>query len=785
MNGKSIIAALSVVLLICSPGVSAEPMADKVPAETLVYIGWAGRSLTFDGSMLGQLLAEPGVKDLFAAIKDAAGNAMAGDPDAKATFESLWAMGGMAWKHPAALALLDITVPQAPPGGPQAGSPEPQPVGVLLIDLQKDRDAFAAELQKLLALAAKKLELSQATVGDLSYHSFDTPAGPCAMGFVGNIFFVSVGKGTPMKVAAVVRGKAKALSSVAGFAAAMKDVAGENVQWAYYLDVPRLLDVMEQFIPTPPAEAGAAGGESQFDKIVEAMGVGGVTAVAGAGNIVERGIHEKCRIFSPAPHRGVLMLMAGKPLGADALAGVPADADFVGVMSLDPAQMLAEIKRVAAEIDPEAGKQVAGVLAAAVEAVGMDIEKDLLPYMGDQWTIISAPSLGGTLTGTVMTVQLKDAAKFSAALAKLEAQLEKMLAGPPAATMPTTTIGPGEVPEPSGLRGATTFPAFGGGRPRPALRKYKSGDVEVHYVSMSGGGPIPVAPAWAVHKGKLYLSAWPQVVAAAAGGTTEKPLASSETFAAFRKRLAPNVSGLSYTNTPRLVRGFYGVVLLGGTALTNLAGRVAPAFRPEILPPLPKVEKYVWPDIAAVSADDKGITIESYGSLPSLLSSTLQKMPIQGPALGVSILVPSLSRARGLAKRALSASYLNGIFKGIVIYGAEHDDRPPPDLATLVKDGYITAKMLYSPSSGRTPRLDAKGKPLGEIDYVYLGAQLGSDAPGDLILAYERPEINRGEGTNVLYVAGNVAWVTMAEFNRDLQRTREYIKKRKAGGEGL
>jgi len=51
-------------------------------------------------------------------------------------------------------------------------------------------------------------------------------------------------------------------------------------------------------------------------------------------------------------------------------------------------------------------------------------------------------------------------------------------------------------------------------------------------------------------------------------------------------------------------------------------------------------------------------------------------------ALLVSILVPALGRARELAKRALCGARLNGIGKGLVLYGTENDDQPPilPDI---------------------------------------------------------------------------------------------------------
>ncbi len=746
MNTKitKTIFALSIIAMLASISPAAVPMAKKVPENALVYVGWAGQSLTFKGSMFGQLLDEPGVKELFGTIKTAATNAtkMTNDQDAPAIFESLWAMGSIAWQKPAAVALLDIKIPRQ--GGknaaPAAGPKDPTPEGFILIDLQKDKAAFDVHFQKLLGLIGEKAKFSRVTIGNLSYHNTSTPVGPCSMGYVGNFFFLSIGDGVPTKIASVVNGKSRSLANSAKFAAAMKEVAGQNVQMAYYVDVPRLLTIAEKLTPVDSPD-----GKNKFREIVKAVGFDGVTAIAGASNIVDRGFYEKCRIFSPAPHRGLLMAAAGKPLGAGALAGIPADADLVVAMNINPSKVLAEIKQIASAIDPNARKELEEGLSEACEQLGLDVDKDLLAYMGDQWTLISAPSLGGTITGTVLTVQLKDAEKFSASLAKIEEQVGKMIAGNPNRRR--------------GLRGT--------------IRKYKSGEVEVHYVSMAGSrDPMPVAPAWAVHKGKLYLAAFPQVIAAAVGGTKEKPLTQSPAFAAFRKRVSPNASILTYTNTPSLVRQFYGVVLAGGTAGINALGQFAPALKPEMLPPLPKVEKYIWPDISAVSSDAKGITIESYGSMPGggLLSSNFSPLR-QG--LGTSIALPALWSAKRSARQALSGANLNGIGKGILIYQAENDDQLPPDLVKLIESGQ-PAQLLVSPSSGRKLRKDSKGKPMPPFDYVYLGDGL-TNAPGGLIMVYERPEFNGNRGTNVLYVDYHVAWRTMDQFKRDLAKTQKWI----------
>ena len=154
-------------------------------------------------------------------------------------------------------------------------------------------------------------------------------------------------------------------------------------------------------------------------------------------------------------------------------------------------------------------------------------------------------------------------------------------------------------------------------------------------------------------------------------------------------------------------------------------------------------------------------------------------------AMLIGILMPTLGRALDYARIAMCAANLNAIGKGLILYQTENDDQFPPDLVKLVESQVIPAEMLMSPSSGRKVRKDSKGKPIGPFDYVYLGAGLKTTDipnPENLILVYERPEINKFRGTNVLYADGHVAWVTMEKFRRDLAKTQEWIKNKDRGG---
>ena len=97
-------------------------------------------------------------------------------------------------------------------------------------------------------------------------------------------------------------------------------------------------------------------------------------------------------------------------------------------------------------------------------------------------------------------------------------------------------------------------------------------------------------------------------------------------------------------------------------------------------------------------------------------------------ALLVSILVPSLSRARELAKRALCGGNLNGLGKGLAMYGTENNDKPPilPDL------DQTTADYAEDLTMGTWCRVESGTDPAGNPQ-----VGLGNGAQNGLCLLFE------------------------------------------------
>ena len=130
--------------------------------------------------------------------------------------------------------------------------------------------------------------------------------------------------------------------------------------------------------------------------------------------------------------------------------------------------------------------------------------------------------------------------------------------------------------------------------------------------------------------------------------------------------------------------------------------------------------------------------------------------------LMISILLPSLNRAREVANRAKCASNMHQVGLAILLYQQDNRQQYPPDLTTLCQTEQLPLSTLVCPSSNDTPAASpAQLSSGGHLSYVYVPPGDTPSAANTPVL-YEKLTDHSNDGTNILFGDGHVSWFTAA-----------------------
>jgi prepilin-type processing-associated H-X9-DG protein len=132
----------------------------------------------------------------------------------------------------------------------------------------------------------------------------------------------------------------------------------------------------------------------------------------------------------------------------------------------------------------------------------------------------------------------------------------------------------------------------------------------------------------------------------------------------------------------------------------------------------------------------------------------------------ISILLPSLNRARETANRVKCGSNLRQIGQAMLLYANENRGAYPPRPEDLLLTQDIESIVFVCPSTNDTPAPGSSGPQQatkltagGHDSYVYLGKGLRNTAGFKTVLAYE-PMSNHKNGMNVLFGDGHVEFLS-------------------------
>ncbi|HZK81772.1 MAG TPA: DUF3352 domain-containing protein, partial [Humisphaera sp.] len=530
LKNPSFARLVALFVVLASPAlVRAQVLADRVPADAIVYVGWAGverPAAGFKGSNLEALLADsnlPKVFDEF--IPKVLDRIAAEDADAAEAVGVIRTVLGPMWRHPSAFAFTGFDL------GKPTG---PAPRFILLSQAGHEGAALKAQIEGLLKKAGPvPFSVQVVQLGDL----------------------VAVLTGYDKAEAAIPGAGAKSLANDPDFAKSLLQVR-KNAVVTGYVNVDLMLTLANQgFL--------MAGGDvqKQWASARDMLGLVSVKNAIWTAGFDKKDWSTQAFVSVPAPRKGlVASMLEGQEISPEILAAIPKNVTMAGATHFDLAGSVVALRRAVAAFDAGTATQIDQALEQINQAIGLDIEKDLLRSLGDEWAYYVDPSVAGNgIVGATLVNRLRSPAKAEASLDKLEKFINALVESQLAAEKPKMSI---------------------------AFRQAKFDQTKVHYLGL----PL-LEPAWAIADGNLYIALYPEVVAAAANHVSAKgnSIVDNPDFISLRHRLGEHhASSFGFTDLPRLVPDTYSswIVISHLAGAGDLFGVPAPAV---ILPSLGKL----------------------------------------------------------------------------------------------------------------------------------------------------------------------------------------------------
>ncbi len=331
-----------------------------------------------------------------------------------------------------------------------------------------------------------------------------------------------------------------------------------------------------------PALCKLASSHKEIVQLLDELGVSGVRSVAlwsGFDGPAERMLVE---IEAPAPRKGLLSLLNGKPFRLSDVPPLPPDVISWSAGNLDPgAAWDAALKGYEAILRVASPKDVAELQAGVQkinDTLGFDLRKDLLGALGDRYAVYNTPSDGPLSLGNTLLLKVRDAEKVQVALDQLARSLGKLA----------------------------------GVEVRIKKRTYH--DVALHEVHVRQQGFFFV-PSFAVNNGWLAVAAYPQpvqgyVLRSRGEMAVWKP--SPQTVASFEK-LPREFIAASYSDPRPSLRQVF--------SLAPLIAAAVESFNPDLgfevgsLPNTQEALRHLFPNVSVWTDDGKTVRLEDRGSL--------------------------------------------------------------------------------------------------------------------------------------------------------------------------
>ncbi len=701
-------------------------MREKLPMDSILYVEFAGTEQTLEGRLttpFGRLMNDPGMKAFNASVWEAITNVIAkeagksGDAEVAAATKNVIAH---LWTKGFALSLGNLEMSQQ---GPDFSFAIVAPSG-------SKADGFVDGVHRML----QQPDVPPSSPVEVDGHQlmrFALPAPmpiPAHYGVVDGKFIFTIGNTAPAKIIAAMSGKSPNLAANESMNAAFKTIGIEQgyVNGVFHLDIQAALAQSKAIFE--------AMGQPDFPPmarmVIDGLGFGSCQSVTAASHFDNGGYKSSMFVKTDNERQGIFKLANQKPLTEDDLKWIPKNVNFAYAFNYDHLKAYDDMITVLNSI-PMAGMYAQQGIQKIEQHLGLSIRNDILTVLDDNVIYFDSPNAGGSwFTGITACLEVKDPAKMQALIER--------------ATKAAIAFFEKEARKPITYR----------------IRTSDFDEYKLNYLEVSGV-PLPLAISWCFHENRMVVGLMPHTVRYAMDRATGKKafdtsILANEDFRRGRKQFPKDVVAINYIDTNRGLSDMYRFASLGALAFGNFA----PAADVDLdFARFPTHDTFVagaFGNMSATWIDESGLHYSGHGPWPIPFGPT-SHVNAAGALMSVSILLPSLSRARVLSKRLVSATQLKDIGAGCAIYAHENGGKFPPDIQTLVANGYIAESILYHPDSDRTT-----------CSYTYIHGH-SKDSHPRWVLGYEKFVGQTDEGANVLFADMHV------EFVKPLARVHELV----------
>jgi hypothetical protein len=373
-----------IAVLIASPlPASAQPLADRIPSDAVIYVGWAGADSMgpgYDGSHLKALLdAAELPKFINEAVPKALQRFANKERDAAQAAKVVDEMLRPMWRHATALYVGPVDM---------ANPRQPMPRLAVLCDAGDDAPRMRDGMQDLLRQAGRNAPVKMVV----------RSAGSVVALVVGDV----------PEIEAVLNGEDKSRSLAASKSFAATAAMDKSPSVVAYVNVESALKLVDEAV-----EIGHDNNaKERWPAVRDALGLRGLKRVSLVQGFDGKDWGTHAFIEAPAPRQGLLAGLDAKPISDEALRVIPSSATLAGVTRLDLAGLFDGIRKAIPQLDPKAGRDVEKAIGQVNALLGMDLRQDVLGALGDEWAYFVAPEVTGRgPLGLVVVNRLKDPAK--------------------------------------------------------------------------------------------------------------------------------------------------------------------------------------------------------------------------------------------------------------------------------------------------------------------------------------------------------------------------------------